>query len=145
MKVEIISSRAELVITNFRAATPLWVPSRVVLYVNRPGILPTIIENGLPHDPAGFRSILRFDRTGIDSHDVVLARGNEERFAIGDTNASSRASLLNKFGIGTGWKPDPHIDAIRTGPASTPARPLDLIQGGTCALPTVAVSVSRFV
>ena len=71
-----------------------------ILYVNRPGLLPTIVKNRLSDDLAGLRSILRFDRTGIESHDLVLARGNEERFTIGDSNASSRASLLNKFGIG---------------------------------------------
>ena len=45
------------------------------------------------------RSIFCFNRTGIQPHDVVLAGGNEERFTIRDTNASSCASFLNMFGI----------------------------------------------
>lgn len=113
------------------------------LYVNRPGILPTIVENCLPHDLAGLRSILRFDRAGIDSHVLVLAWGNEERSAIGDTNASSRASFLNMFGIGARWKLDPHIDAVRTGPARTPTRRYDLIRGGACTLPTKTLDWRR--
>src|ERR1700743_3777435 len=73
--------------------------AHLILYVNRPGILPTIVKNRLSHDLTGLRSILSFDRTSIEPHDLVLARGNEERFTVGDTNAGGRASLLNMFGI----------------------------------------------
>jgi hypothetical protein len=101
-----------------------------MLYVNRPGILPTTIKNRLSHDRAGLRSSFCFHRTGIQPHDVVLSGGNEERFTIGDTNAGSGASLLNMFGIHARGQPHPHVDTIRTGPAATPEWRYDLIQGG---------------
>jgi hypothetical protein len=86
-----------------------------MLYVDRPGILPTTIKNRLSHDLAGLRSIFCFHRTGIQPHNVVLPGGNEERFTIGDTNAGSCASLLNMFGIersGSNSSGEKDLDAI---------------------------------
>ena len=115
-----------------------------MLHVNRSGILPTTVKNRLSHDLAGLRSTSAPNRTGIQANDVVLAGGNEERFTIGDTNAGSCASLLNMFGIDSGGQPHPHVDTVRTRPAATPKWGYDFIQGGACVLPTVAVSIARF-
>src|ERR1700679_2933570 len=117
----------------------MWFPFKPsckrMLYVNRPGILPTTVKNCLSHDLAGLRSIFCFHRTGIQPHDVVLAGGNEERFTIGDTNAGSCAPLLNMFGIDARGQPHPDVDTIRTRPTATPTGRYDLMQGGACALP----------
>ena len=98
--------------------------------MNRSRILPTTVKNRLSYNLARHRSVFCSNRTGIEPHDVVLAGGNEEWLTIRNTNAGSCASLLNMLGIDARGQPHPHVDTIRTRPATTPKGRDDLIQGG---------------
>ncbi len=62
------------------------------------------------------RNLFGLDRTDIESHDVAVAWREIEHFTWSNEYAERGGAFDHLAGVKAGWKMDPEVDSITSGP-----------------------------